>query len=640
MVALGLPPDFGASKAEARVAHAASAGPAASSLCCPESHFDPDLRCAVEGLASTPLASVRARWASELEAFRSASAALRSATESALGGAPASVAGVLRAASPCGVHVCLLRWAGERAGVLATGGVCSDLLAGFPLVGDIPADPDAPPQVRPARFTPEQVLAAAPLLAPRLARKARAGLSRLSPEASADLSTVYAKSREDSTTGRLGPLEPLGAQHLRLPLSRRFAVRQLSSKGSSKIREIDDLHESQVNEAATITRRIRMGRLASLVATARHLRGSTPDLPLHVVKSDFRSAYRCVPISAGHLPFSQVLIPDPASGQLYVALQLAMPFGAIGAVYAWDRLASLVTAILRRLFSLPVIRYVDDLFLLFPAAAASEARGVLVEVVTLLGLVLDPVKTPEASPSEVVLGVRVTCRPHSLQFEVDSAKVTFWLRLLRDMAEAPRVSAVDLARLAGRLSFGCWAVWGPGARARLAPFFKPSRFVLGRLSAAARADLLWWASFLSSDPLLSSSFPTRPWVRPPFVLYTDAEGSGGVGAALLTPGAALRWFGGSVSAGLRRRVARRWGYSKCPIFLLEAAVPLACLRVFGEGLRSQRLLIFVDNTHRLVRAPQWPLQAQPSAQRALLHFLGARSAVGARRHLGLGPDAV
>ena len=94
----------------------------------------------------------------------------------------------------------------------------------------------------------------------------------------------------------------------------------------------------------------------------------------------------------------------------------------------------------------------------------------------------------------------------SVEFRIDEAKVEFWVRVLRDMASSPQVSSLEVAKLAGRLSFGCWAVWGPGARARLAPFFRPSRFALGRLSAAARADLLWWVSFLSSHPLLSASF--------------------------------------------------------------------------------------------------------------------------------------
>ena len=142
------------------------------------------------------------------------------------------------------------------------------------------------------------------------------------------------------------------------------------------------------------------------------------------------------------------------------------------------------------------------------------------------------------------------------------------------------------------------------------------------MTAAARADLLWWVSFLSSHPLLCASFPTRPWPRPPFVLYTDAEGSGGVGAVLLAPGSPLRWFGGSVSAGLRRRVASRWGYGKCPIFLLEAAVPLACLRVFGEGLRSQRLLIFVDNTTALFALRKGRSKLSPPLNELCFAFWG------------------
>ena len=128
-------------------------------------------------------------------------------------------------------------------------------------------------------------------------------------------------------------------------------MRQLSSKGVAKIREIDDMHESCVNEAAHVTRRIRMGRLSSLVALARALRAAFPGVPLVAVKSDFKSAYRCVPIAAAELCFARVLVLDPSSGDFHVAEQWAMPFGAIGAVYAWDRVASAVTSILRRKIS-------------------------------------------------------------------------------------------------------------------------------------------------------------------------------------------------------------------------------------------------------------------------------------------------
>ena len=513
------------------------------------------------------------------------------------------MASVLRAASPGGVHVALLREAAAFAGVVDGPAVFRDLLAGFPLVGPLPADPTAEPELRPAPLTPEEVLARAPSRAPRLVSKALRSLRRLDQAGLDHLATVFAKTQEDVALGRLGPLSEvsLSPDGTSLPLSRRFAVLQLSSSGKLKVREIDDLHESEVNEAASVTRRIRMGRLDSLIATARAFRLSQPGTPLQIVKSDFRSAYRCVPISAQHLRWARVLVLDPSSGKAYVATQWAMPFGALGAVYAWDRLAAVVTAVLRRTFLLPVIRYVDDLFLVLPASLAPRGREVLLEVVSLFGLVLDPIKTPPASSDAVVLGVRALCLSRAIVFQVEPSKLAFWRDLLSDLLQAGSSTDLDLSKVTGRLSFGCWAVWGPGARSRLAPFFRPARLSRGRLSPALLQAVRWWVSFLASSPSLSARHLVDPPPSAPFILYTDAEGSGGVGACLFHPnGSPGLWFGGVVSSGLRRRVSTRWGYHRgCPIFLLEAVVPIVCFRAFGPFLRGQRLLLFIDNSTAL-----------------------------------------
>ena len=45
-----------------------------------------------------------------------------------------------------------------------------------------------------------------------------------------------------------------------------------------------------------------------------------------------------------------------------MATQYAMPFGAVAAVYAWDRVWAAITAILRAYLGLPDLRFVDDLF--------------------------------------------------------------------------------------------------------------------------------------------------------------------------------------------------------------------------------------------------------------------------------------
>ena len=58
-----------------------------------------------------------------------------------------------------------------------------------------------------------------------------------------------------------------------------------------------------------------------------------------------------------------------------------MPFGSLAAVYAWDRLGAAVTAILRQLFLLPLLRYVDDLFGIFFGPDPQSDRAYLLEIV-------------------------------------------------------------------------------------------------------------------------------------------------------------------------------------------------------------------------------------------------------------------
>ena len=75
-----------------------------------------------------------------------------------------------------------------------------------------------------------------------------------------------------------------------------------------------------------------------------------------------------------------------------------MPFGAVSAVYAWDRLGEALTTILRRVFLFPASRYVDDLFMPVWASISKESRSILFEVVEILGAVLSHEKTPPPAP--------------------------------------------------------------------------------------------------------------------------------------------------------------------------------------------------------------------------------------------------
>ena len=85
-------------------------------------------------------------------------------------------------------------------------------------------------------------------------------------------------------------------------LTSRFGIQQLSSKGATKIRTIDDFTASGENSTTSAPETIRhehLDDLAKLTATI-HQAGHS----IGFIKADFKSAFRTVPILPEHIQFA------------------------------------------------------------------------------------------------------------------------------------------------------------------------------------------------------------------------------------------------------------------------------------------------------------------------------------------------
>jgi len=470
------------------------------------------------------------------------------------------------------------------------------MLEGAPLVGELPIDPEAVPRVvREATVTRAELLGMGADLAARLAAKAK---SQFNPEfGDGDARQIWEATMDEVSKGRISqPVRWVEADQS-LGVCRRFGVWQLASSGKMKLRVIDDFAENMVNEATSVGRRIRMGSLADLRGCARRLRAAFPGVGLRLIKADFKSAYRAVPVAPEDLVFARILLVNPDDGELYVATQFAMPFGAVGAVYGWDGLAAAVAKLLSSLFHVPVIRYVDDLFMVVPVGFDAAAHEALHICVALLGLTLDEPKSPPPCASIGILGVSVACKPESIEFEVEEAKVAFWTGQLEEIAEGRPHALRSLHKLVGRLAFGCWAVWGQAAVAHLAPLYR-AVFSGPRDSDEVREAARWWIGLLAGGLGHTFVYPLTTSALPPCIVYTDAEGGGGVGACLMRHGKHL-WWGARAPVQLRRLHAVL-GYPKgMPVFIYEAVVPYLAIRRWRYLLSGRRVLFYVDNTSAL-----------------------------------------
>ena len=570
----------------AQEAHTAAARLQARSLV-PRLPASADTLATAERAASLGPDALIASRRSFLAQVRALATSLRGSTAEAISVCSPGVQQVLAAASDSGVHVSLLRailtsmqWPDMD--------VVDCLLTGFPLVGDMPVGlgPEAPTtRVRSAVLTDRDLRLRAPSFSPSVVAR------HLHFKDDAGDSEILRQTIDEVLRLRMTPLEPLHESHLNYVLTRRFAVSQLSAKGLVKLRMIDDFAESGVNSATSVSHRIRMGRLSSILRAASVLRARHPSLDLDIGKGDFSAAYRSLPVLTGHLDLSSILVKGPRG--LLVSRQLAMPFGAVASVYAWHRLGGAAAHIISTGLSLPLDRYVDDLFWVDFAQISLETRDLVVELVQLLGLRLDEEKTPAPSSKMAVLGVLASLDHHpdgsvSVDRSPDPPRVSFWLKELDKLASADSSSRLEIQRLVGRLSFAVSAALGPSCRGRLRPLHDWANIGGGFRSQAATRALAWWTRRLSSAVPRTILLTSRP--SDPVLVYTDAEGNGGLGVVVFD-GTFSRSFSTSCPASVLAALAPR----KTQINPLEMIGVWLALSYLPGVLRNREVVFFVDN---------------------------------------------
>jgi hypothetical protein len=149
---------------------------------------------------------------------------------------------------------------------------------------------------------------------------------------------------------------------------------------------------------------------------------------------------------------------------------------------------------------------------------------------------------------------------------------------------------VDAIKMAGRLAYASFAAVGPIGRNRARSIHKWANRGGGSLASCSKlvADMSWWCGWLRAAQ--ACTWVPRLLDLPSAVLYTDAEGSGGIGGVLVLDGVA-RWFGGvapkSIVAKFKPRLTQ--------IFPLEITAALAALLLWAPELRLRRVAVFIDN---------------------------------------------
>ena len=155
----------------------------------------------------------------------------------------------------------------------------------------------------------------------------------------------------------------------------RFPRVQIRPGTSYEVRPIDDCTGSGLNWATVVKDKLVMEDFSTLnecTLIVADLWGQEPTLPLGtapapevsnqptLAKGDHEKAYRQWPVHPEDHPLVVTLVWDKAKQHFRAYVHLALPFGAVSAVWHYTRISQGMCHILRRLFAIPQLAYVDD----------------------------------------------------------------------------------------------------------------------------------------------------------------------------------------------------------------------------------------------------------------------------------------
>ena len=184
----------------------------------------------------------------------------------------------------------------------------------------------------------------------------------------------------------------------------------------------------------------------------------------------------------------------------------------------------------------------------------------------------------------------VSVDQHGMTFAPEPRKAALWCLCIAAALEAGRIAMQAASKMAGRLNFAASSTWGPVARHRIRRLYSLICRGGGLLSARLREDLSWWFERLQRLEPRRFLFAQAPVS----IVYSDAEGSGGLGGFLSTASISA-WLGGQVPPELTPLLLSR----KTQIFIYEIVAVLVTAKIWARQLSGSSVIFFVDNQSAL-----------------------------------------
>ena len=339
------------------------------------------------------------------------------------------------------------------------------------------------------------------------------------PSASAKQGVVFRRISEELAAGRLlGPIppsqwpgvhsSPLGLVPKPHQPNRWRMICDLSSPKGSSVNDgipshLCSLKYSSVDDAVTTIQQLGKGT--------------------QLVKLDIKDAYRIVPVH----PADYHLLGITWQGKLYI--DRALPFGLRSAPKIFNAIADFVAWVLASNGISYLLHYLDDF--LFMAAPLSPQGAVVLDLAlkTLQRLGIPVAVNKTEGPTTMLIFLGILIDTVTFELRLPAEKLSRLKEMVTAWAGKQYCTRRDLESLLGHLSHAATVIrQGRVFLRQLFPLLAldraPHHFL--RLNAGAKADLLWWKTFLT-DWNGCSFFPS-PIAS--IEIVSDASGTFGCGA--------------------------------------------------------------------------------------------------------------
>ena len=426
-------------------------------------------------------------------------------------------------------------------------------------------------------------------------------LSSIKQDANADF--LHQQVIDDAGLHRMtSPMMPEELDLDGVILARRFSREQgLKADGTVKKRAVDDETGSGINEATQPTSKMFTDTVEDLIALAL-LCMIFAKVGISFWKADIDSAFRRIPIMPKHRNLAWVAYRN-TQGKTQVAGHLAMPFGAVSSVHAWERIGAAIRYLARVLLRLPVFRFVDDFYSAEKATLAQHAKDCFARLVrALMGADAIAEKKLEYGNPLTVLGIDVEAGHEEVRATVNQEKAQCWSNTLKAALDqqVPTMAPSDAGKMAGRLSFAARSTFRFMGRAMVKPFYAQQYAATGRKAKGGAAAILrmgpdlraaseWWIEILKAKWSESRRLNTRTEV---VELFCDASSTPPHVAAVLLKKGRLSYTDMPVPQELMDRLPIRKDKQIMALEILAIALGLS---TFHGEVAGAVLRIWTDN---------------------------------------------